>query len=104
MKSLWWKNLTNLFVSIWPNLNDKISQSNRNLKSNLPTGNPTLNETVLSEDKIKESFKLFKRNKAPGHDSLDVNIIPSVYEFIKKPLLKVFKSFFFKWFLEFLLS
>ena len=54
MKSLWWKNLTNLFVSIWPNLNDKVSQSNRNLKSNLPTGNPTLNETVLSEDKIKE--------------------------------------------------
>ena len=45
---------------------------------------------MLSKDEFEEGFKLLKRNKAPGHDGLDVNIITSVYEFIKKPLLKIF--------------
>ena len=33
-----------------------------------------------------------KKNKAPGPDGLDVNIIISVYEIIKKPLLKIFND------------
>ena len=51
-----------------------------------------LNETVLSEDELEEAFKSLKRNKAHGYDGLDVNIITSVYEFIKKPLLKIFNE------------
>ena len=40
---------------------------------------------MLSENRFEEAFKRLKRNKTPGHDGLDVNIITSVYEFIKKP-------------------
>ena len=47
---------------------------------------------MLSEYKLEEAFKTLKRNKAPGHDGLDVNSITSVYEFIKKPLLKIFNE------------
>ena len=47
---------------------------------------------MLSEDEFEETFKSLKRNKAPGHDGLDVNIITSVYELIKKPLLKIFNE------------
>ena len=35
---------------------------------------------------------MVKRNKASLHDGLDVNIITSVYEFIKKLLLKIFNE------------
>ena len=45
---------------------------------------------MLSEDEFEEGFKLLKRNKAPGHDGLDVNIITSVYEFIKRTTTKDF--------------
>ena len=45
---------------------------------------------MLSEDEFEEIFKSLKRNKAPVHDGLDVNIMTSVYEFIKKALLKIF--------------
>ena len=44
---------------------------------------------MLSENEFEEAFKTLKRNKAPGHDDLDVNIITSVNEFIKKTLLKI---------------
>ena len=47
---------------------------------------------MLSENEFEEAFKTLKRNKAPGHDGLDVNIITSVYEFIKKPLLNIFNE------------
>ena len=62
----------------------KIPQCDLNSKSYLPTVNTILKETVLSEDEFDEAFKMLKRNKYPGHDSLDVNIITSVYEFIEK--------------------
>ena len=35
---------------------------------------------MLSENEFEEALKTLKRNKAPGHDGLDVNIITSVYE------------------------
>ena len=47
---------------------------------------------MLSEDEFEAVFKSLKRNRAPGHDALDVNIITSVYELVKKPLLKVFNE------------
>ena len=81
-----------IFVNIGPNLADKIPQCDLTFKSYLPTINTTLNETMLSEDEFEEAFKWLKRNKAPGHDGLDVNIITSVYELIKKPLLKIFNE------------
>ena len=72
------------FINIGPNLANKIPQCDLTSKSYLPTVNTTLKETVLSEDEFDEAFKMLKRNKYPGHDSLDVNTITSVYEFIKK--------------------
>ena len=47
---------------------------------------------MLNENEFEEAFKGLKRNKAPGHDGLDVNIITSVYKFMKKPLLKIFNE------------
>ena len=46
---------------------------------------------MLSKDEFEETFKSLKRNKAPSHDDLDVNIITFVYEFIKKPTAKDFQ-------------
>ena len=74
------------FVNIGPNLANKTLQCDLTFQSYLPTVNTTLKETVLSKNEFKEAFKTLKRNKASGHDDLDVNIITSVYEFIKKPL------------------
>ena len=49
------------------------------------------NETVLKEDKSEEAFKSLKGNKAPGHYDLDVNIITSAYQLIKKATAKDFQ-------------
>ena len=54
--------------------------------------NRTLNEKSLTENELDEAFKSLKKNKAPGPDGLDVNIIISVYEIIKKPLLGIFND------------
>ena len=75
-----------------PNLADKTPQCDLTFKSYLQTVNTALKETLLSKDEFEEAFKSLKINKAPGHDGLDVNIITSVYEFIKKPLLKIFNE------------
>ena len=74
--------LNEFFANNWPNLASKIPQCGLNFKSYLPTVYTSLNEIVLSEDEFEEGFKK-KRNKAPGHDDLDVNIITSVNELIK---------------------
>ena len=81
-----------LFVSIGPNLANKNHQCDLTFKPYLPTVSTTLNEIVLSKDEYEEALKSLKRNKAPCHDGLDVNIITFVYEFIKKPLLKIFNE------------
>ena len=48
---------------------------------------------MLSENEFEEAFKTLKRNKTPGHDGLDINIITSVYELIKKKtLVKIFNE------------
>ena len=47
---------------------------------------------MLRENKFEKTFKTLKRNKSPGHYGLLVNIITSVYEFIKKPLQKIFNK------------
>ena len=47
---------------------------------------------MLSKDKFEEASKSLKRNKTLGHDGLDVNIITSGFELIKKPLLKTFNE------------
>ena len=59
------------FVNIGPNL----PPCDLTFKSYLPTVNTTLKETVLNKDEFEEAFNSLKRNKAPGHDGLDVNII-----------------------------
>ena len=46
---------------------------------------------MLSENEFEDAFKTLKRNKTPGHDGLDVNIITSVYEFIKRTTTKDFQ-------------
>ena len=52
---------------------------------------------MLKEDKFEEAFKSLKGNKAPGHYDLDVNIIKSAYQLIKKPLLKIFNESVKSW-------
>ena len=80
------------FVNIGPNLANKIHQCDLTFKPRLPAVNAMLNETVLSKDEFEEAFKSLKRSTAFGHDGLDVNIFTSVYELIKKPLLKIFSE------------
>ena len=81
------KKFNKFFVNIRLNLADKIPKSGLTFKSYLPKVNATLNETVLSKNEYEEASKSIKRNKSPGHDGLDVTIITSLYELIKKPLL-----------------
>ena len=80
------------YVNVGPNLAKKIPQSDLNFESYLPKVNTTLNEKSLTENELDETFKSLKKNKAPGPDGLDVNIIISAYEIIKKPLLKIFND------------
>ena len=80
------------YVNVGPNLAKKIPQSDLNFESYLPKVNTTLNEKFLTENELDEAFKSLKKNKAPGADGLDVNIIISVYEIIKKTLLKIFND------------
>ena len=82
MKSLLRKNLANFLSTLSQILLTKFLNV-ANFESHFPTVNTTLNETVLSEDEFEEEFKSLKRNKAPGHDGLDVNTITSVYELKK---------------------
>ena len=78
--------------NIGTNLANKIPQCVLTFKSYLPTVNITLKETVLSKDEFEEAFKSLKINEALRHDGLDVNIITTVYEIIKKSLLKIFNE------------
>ena len=80
------------YVNVGPNLAKKIPQSDLNFESYLPKMNTTLNEKYLTENELDGAFKFLKKNKVPGPDGLDVNIIISVYEIIKKPLLKIFND------------
>ena len=80
------------FLNMRPNLANKVPQCDLTFKSYLPTVDTTLKVTVLGKDEFEEALKSLKRNKAPGHDGLDVNIIISVYEFMNKPLLKIFNE------------
>ena len=77
-------------VNIGTNLANKIPQCHLTFKPYLPVVNITLNDTELSEDEFEKEFKSLKNNKAPGHDGLDLIIITSAYELIKKSLLKFF--------------
>ena len=61
MQSLLWKNATTFFVNIRPNLANKIPQNDLTF---ITTVNTTLNETVLSENKFRETFKLLNRKKS----------------------------------------
>ena len=45
---------------------------------------------MLTQDEFEEAFKSHKRNKAPGHDGLDVSIT-SVYELNKNDTSKDFQ-------------
>ena len=80
------------YVNVGPNLAKKIQQRDLNFESYLPKVNTTLNEKSLTEDQLDEAFKSLKKNKAPGPDGSDVNIMISIYEIIKKPLLKIFND------------
>ena len=80
------------YVNVGPNLAKKIPQSDLNFESYLPKVNTTLNDKSLTENELDEAFKSLKKNKTPGPDGLNVNIIISVYEIIKKPLLKIFND------------
>ena len=80
------------YVNVGPNLAKKIPQSDLNFESYLPKVNTALNEKSLTDNELEEAFKSLKKNKAPSPDGLDVNIIISVYEIIKKPLLKIFND------------
>ena len=46
---------------------------------------------LLIVDEFEEAFKSLKRSKAPCHDGLNVNIMTSVYELIKKTIAKDFQ-------------
>ena len=52
----------------------------------------TLSETNVTEEEFNEAFKSFKRYKTPGSHSSHVNLITSVYKFVKMPLIKIFND------------
>ena len=84
--------LNKFLVNIGANLANKTPQCHLTSKPYLRAVNITLNNTVSSEDEFEKEFKSLKKNKAPGHDGLDLNIITSAYELIKKSLLKFFNK------------
>ena len=79
------------FINIGPKLASVIPDSINSFESYVPDTQTFLSESELTEEEFASTFHSLKRNKAPGFDNIHVNVIKSVFDDIKAPLMHVFK-------------
>ena len=84
------ENFNDFFVNVGKNLAEKIDQSSTNFESYLNVHDSKMIEFELSMDELEKAFKTLKSNKSEGLDEINVNIVRSVFDIIKTPLLSIF--------------
>ena len=75
----------NFFVKSCITHSKKGFQKFTNFEAYISKANKKVYENPLTEDKFLKIFKSFKKNKAPGFDQIDVNVINQIYNLIKTP-------------------
>ena len=80
------------FTNIGPKLASKIQNVNTNFKQYLPKIETKMQFHELTKEEFEQVFKSMKRNKAKGIDDINGNVVLDVYNEIKEPLFKIFKS------------
>ena len=78
------------FVSVGPNLAATIPSSYKNFESFLSGNYPTLDESPITNDEIKNAFSTLKSNTSPGFDDISSNVIKFVFDALIKPIKHVF--------------
>ena len=78
------------FTNVGKNLAEKIESSSTTFDSYLKTYNSKMLEVDLSLEELGKAFKTLQPNKGKGLDEINVNIIRSVFDIIKKPLHFIF--------------
>ena len=78
------------FVNVGPNLADLIPRSNKKFESFLTGNCPTLIETPLTEEEMKNAFESLKSNKSPGFDEISSDVIKFVFDALIIPVKHIF--------------
>jgi hypothetical protein len=86
------ENFNSFFVNIGPKLAQKIPVGKKSYRSYLKPPDKYIPEEELQFEEFENAFKNLQKNKSPGADDLNCNIIIDAYEEIKEPLFKIFKS------------
>ena len=80
------------FINVGSNLANKIPPSSTNFESYLPNITTALSDKLFLEKKFKDAFFALKTNKSPGYDNLHVNVIRSMCQELKIPLMSIFSQ------------
>ena len=82
----------NFFMNIVCNLAGKIPPSRSNFESYLPIITTALSDKPLLEKEFKDTLFIMNANKRPGYDNLYVNVIRSMHNELKIPLMNIFSQ------------
>ena len=85
-------NFNEFFANVGPKLAEKIPDVNKNFESYIPVIDTSLFHTDLTEKEFETAFKSLKKDKASGFDKVHANVVLSVYDEVKKPLLQISKN------------
>jgi len=78
------------FSNIGPNLAKKIPSTTKDIKDYLPNQTSfKMDISPVTSNELLEMSKSFKRNKAPGHDDIAINIIKDTIDIITEPLKSI---------------
>ena len=78
------------FIYVGPTLAANIPQSTRSFESYLKYNNLTQEEYIISDEEFETAFFSIKSNKSPGYDDISSNVIKEIYNYIQKPLKRIF--------------
>ncbi|XP_057290307.1 uncharacterized protein LOC130612998 [Hydractinia symbiolongicarpus] len=78
------------FVNVGPQLSAKI-KTKVDYKNYLPNCNFQMGNSILSTEELQHAFKSLKRNKSPGHDDINNNVVIDSFPVINN-VLYVFKT------------
>ena len=85
------KHFNKYFANVGPNLASKISKSNnKNFESFLSGNYPTLQETALTVEELKNAFIVLKSNKSSGFDDISSEVIKYVFDALVEPIMYIF--------------
>ena len=87
------KEFNKYFISVGTALASKIPIVTKDVSEYLPQCNASMEHKELFFQEFEKAFKILKRNKAIGCDSLNGNIIFDVYDSIKVLLFKIFETY-----------